>query len=251
MTSSTCTLGTLRGVDLYDGDRIDTDYWQAEGVCWGMVKLSEGCDVQPHAGDRVDALRSIGAVVGAYAYEYAPREDQVAAANTFVRCLRVLGVDDLYPAVDLESLCGAGKGAQCVPPDVGLAHCEELADRIEQLLGVSVTVYTGRGFWSLFGAAGRASWLTQRRLWVADYNVAEVATWLPARDPLQIEPWPKPTAWQFAAKGRDGRPLDRNITTAEGLAAMRWRGIEPRVVAPELTLDRIAWSDPAEKPKGA
>ena len=221
--ASTATIGDVRGIDVYDGNPIDTDYWAAERVVWGMVKLSEGGDVQPHAGDRVDALRSIGALVGGYAYEYAPREDQRAAAETFVRVLRAVGADDLYPAVDLESLCGVS-GKVCVSPAVGLAHSEELADRIEQLLGVEVTVYTGRGFWGLLGAAGQASWLTRRRLWVADYNVREVAPWVPARDPDPCPPWLHPTAWQFRGDG-----LDRNLTSAAGLASMTWRGkvVEP------------------------
>jgi len=215
------TIRTVRGIDVYDGNPVNPRLWRELGIEFGWVKISEGCDVQKRAGLHVDALHSIDAKAGGYAFGYMPREDQKAAARVFAAGVREAGATDIRPAVDLESFCSAA-GLLCVPPDLALDHCETLAREIEQILSVAVVVYTGRHFWMKLGARGFTTWLADRYGWIADYNVPLAGPWMPQHDPIPCGPWAVPHVWQFSAKAPRGEALDCNLTTPEVLEGLLW-----------------------------
>jgi GH25 family lysozyme M1 (1,4-beta-N-acetylmuramidase) len=237
-------MSMILGVDLYDGNVVDYQALARRGVRFGWVKISEGGDLQHRARAHVQGLKSIGAEVGGYTYVYAPRENQLEAAQVFCDELLAVGAIDLSPVVDIENMCSASAQI-CVDPRVALEHAEIITAEIRRILGVDPIVYTGTGFWSKLGAAGQRSWLRDLHLWLADYHAPISGEWTPpTKPPFPCPPWTddRIVAKQFSDGAAHGfAKLDKNYTTEADLARCRW-GTKAKPYVPPITAQEILMS---------
>lgn len=119
-----------------------------------------------------------------------------------------------------------------------LEHAEAWVTRFRELSGYLPVVYCGHGYTEEIGAR-HSDLLASCQLLVAQYPGRLGADGLPTSSPTLPAIWSSWAAWQFI-----GTTLDRSIATPEGLEAMSLPVGEPRTVAPEITADRIALSDP-------
>jgi len=209
----------MLGIDLYDHNpEPDWSALYAKGVRLVYLKATEGGDEQKTFAPRTQRAREAGFLVAGYSYHFAPRVNQAEAANRFAELIFDAGATDLRPAVDCESMCNAS-GTVCETPERTLARIEQFVVALEACVGTECVVYTGPGFWSKFGHAGKLSWLCRRVLWCADYRPKQRDLWAPVGAPEVPAGWlPNRLAlWQY-----DGTTIDKSLVLPGGLDLLRW-----------------------------
>ena len=135
----------------------------ATGVRFAYVKASQGrSSVDPRYARNLSRARRHGLSVGSYHF-YDYRVGGRAQADHFVEVMaRHHGLDDaLPPAVDVECLDALG------PADQSYVRTQlrAFADRVRELTGRSVMIYTGR--WAWREVTGDASTFGDLPLWIA------------------------------------------------------------------------------------
>jgi lysozyme len=213
---TTTTDPLIHGLDVSSWQNPDTVDWFSlyrVGYRWAYVRASDGKDYDSAFLEHVRRARDAGFLVGAYSYLHAPRIAQWDDAMRFVERVAPLKLE-LLSVADLESCRGAS-----APETAGraLAWCDVVEDALDQ----EVVVYTYPSWWqSALKEHGLYPGFASRKLWIADYRgdiVQAGGLPSPARAPEIPKPWRRAVAHQWRVLDK----LDRNVTTASGLAELR------------------------------
>jgi lysozyme len=240
------------GIDVSSAQHPASIDWarvRAEGISWVYCKAREGTTDHDSAFDaHVRAAHGARLLVGAYLFFHPMTSSIRDCADRFVEQIDPYLLE-LPPALDIETLCaGPGcKGHKTPATPVQLVdRAVEWCERVTSQLGRAPIVYIGDGLTATCRDAGaNLAALARYPLWDAEYRHTET---------IQA-PWTDVAAWQWTDGGQTGPrqltaglQLDRSRSplTARDLAALGL-AVEPRCVAPEITADRIALSDPTTR----
>jgi len=182
---------------------------RAAGVKFAFLKATQGTDITDSRYARnVQSARAQGISVGSYHF-FDYRKSGRDQADLFVATMISNGglAESLPAVVDVECLRSYG------PADHASARTELRAftDRVEELTGRRVMVYTGRGAWRQ--VTGDSSSFGDLSLWVA--------CWSCSRGPLMPVGWDEWLFWQIGSQripgvGRIGESIhggtDQQVT---------------------------------------
>ena len=243
------------GIDVSDAQHPSSIDWarvRAEGISWAYIKIIEGTTtLDKHYAEHVRRCRaSSDILLTGYCYHHPSGTVRESALKY---CELVDGLlFELPPVLDFESLCGARPQEGKASPDAGCdAHpkaspqaavdsCALWLETVTAELRRPL-LYWGSGLAGLLRRGGAdLSALAAYDQILADYT-----------GPLDLIPeMPEPVAHQWSNGAEPsvltaGLRMDRNRSPliARDMAALGL-AIEPRCVAPEITADRIALSDP-------
>ena len=246
------------GIDVSDAQHPASIDWarvRAEGISWAYIKILEGTTTLDKCyAEHVRRCRaSSDILLTGYCYHHPSGTVRESALKY---CELVDGLlFELPPVLDFETLCGARPQKGKSSPDAGCdAHpkaspqaavdsCALWLETVTAELRRPL-LYWGSGLAGLLRRGGAdLSALAAYDQILADYT-----------GPLDLIPeMPEPVAHQWSNGVEPpvltaDLKLDRNRSrcTARDLAALGL-AVEPRTVAPEITADRIALSDPTTR----
>jgi lysozyme len=150
------------------------------GRTFTFIKATEGLTVidDLFAGDW-KAAKKAGVLRGAYHF-FHPHDNPLTAANTFLKTMGSLDVDDLPPMLDWEVSDGISASKQAAAAKVWL-------DRVEEVTGRVPILYIGPSYWN---SLGNPQGFERYPLFLAHYGVS-----CPSVPP----PW---SQWLFWQKGQ-------------------------------------------------
>jgi lysozyme len=177
---------TELGLDVSDYDP-NTNWTKvaASNRGFAFVKATEGSSyINPSfAADWANA-KAAGVVRGAYHFFHADA-DPTAQANTFLKTIGKLGLNDMPPVFDWEVTDNQSNATQ-------IARAKTFLQLVEAATGRIPIVYTSASF---FNPLGNPQGFERYPLFVAEYKVA---------CPKIPPPWSKWTFWQYADTGNGG-----------------------------------------------
>jgi lysozyme len=172
----------VRGIDVshYQG-AVQWPQVARTGVAFSFVKATEGMYVvDPFFKDNWAGCAAAGLTRGAYHFGR-PGSDAPTQAEQFFGTVKTLGVNDLPPVLDIETL------DQRRPAYV-LQWVLDFTDAADKLFGRRTMIYTDGGFWKNLAPLPGCEQLGKRRLWLADY----------AEHPCVPAPWQDWACWQYS-----------------------------------------------------
>jgi len=188
----------IQGIDVsrHQGDVDFKTVWKRGGMSFAYVKATEGRDyLDPWFIRNWNKLLELDGDFGRGAYMFS-RPDSIggaadgkAEADDFCEALKSVGgcVDGAGPPViDYEKYSGKGTAAN-------LAYLESAIKTIEDRLGRSPMIYTGRNVWN-YQTDNSDRW-AHLPLWLVEY------TSKPEPRTLQDLPWENYALWQWSGGG--------------------------------------------------
>lgn len=165
-------MALVRGIDVaqYQG-AVDWKKVAEGGYSFVFVKCTEGTWYRsPTYGAQWQGARSAGIRRGAYHFARWAETRPIAEADFFVSKMGELLPDDLDPALDVEAYRMDGKYVWQEPTKT-VNWVLSFADRVKELTGRNIILYTGPSYWAKYLLPGKNSeLLTSFRLWVARYT---------------------------------------------------------------------------------
>ena len=193
--SATTSPGSaVNGIDVSHYQRsIDWGQVAAQGIGFAFVKATDGLGTDPNFTANWSGASQAGIIRGAYHF-FRPRVSAIDQAKHFCDVVGSLGVRDLPPVLDVESLpLNPPPGDEWDALQTPDAKAKVVTDWLTFVTGAlqkKPILYTYRSFWqSNFGAA---SAFAAYPLWIAAYSTVPV---LPAS-------WQRWVFWQHTANGR-------------------------------------------------
>ena len=191
-----CKLGpTTPGIDVsyHQGD-ITWPRVRRAGIKFAFIRVSDGTYVTDtkfpanwSGAQRAKIKR------GAYQF-FRPELSAIDQADVLIRHLRLYGMGELPPVIDIEDTGG-------LPLSTVVANAQVWIERVRTELKVEPIVYTNPGMWQWRGAAELAT----QPLWLAHYTTG---------CPTVPQGWVRWRFWQYTDNGRidgiDG-PVDLNV----------------------------------------
>jgi lysozyme len=172
---------SIQGIDVshFQGT-IDWGQVAQDGKAFAFVKATEGLTyVDPQFQTNWAGAKAAGLLRGAYHF-YVPGDDPRQQAEFFLDTVQP-GPGDLPPALDIEVTKGQSAGEI-------VQGLETWLSTVQQALGVTPLLYTGRTFWNSLGTKEFSGY----PLWIAEYGVAT---------PILPAGWTSWAFWQFSESG--------------------------------------------------
>jgi len=184
----------VNGIDVshFQGS-IDWEEVAAQGIGFAFVKATDGLGTDPAFTANWSGANQAGILRGAYHF-FRPKLSAIDQAKHFCEVVESLGVRDLPPVLDVESIPlkpGPGDDWDSLPtPEARAKVVTDWLTFVTGALQKKPILYTYRSFWqSKFGVT---SAFASYPLWVAAYSNAPV---IPAG-------WQRWVFWQHTDKGQ-------------------------------------------------
>lgn len=184
---------------------IDVSYYQGEvvwprvkkaGVIFAFIRAYDGTeifDTQFLANWR--GAKRAGIERGAYQY-FRPELAPIDQADVMIKALRLYGVGELPPVLDIETTAG-------LPLQMVAERAKIWIDRVRSELEVEPIVYTNPGMWRFRPGTE----ISSQPLWLAHYTTT---------CPELPQPWQRWNYWQYTDNGRVpgiNGPVDFDLRT--------------------------------------
>jgi lysozyme len=181
MAQSSFSSPSIQGIDVsHFQNTVDWHQVAQAGKQFAFIKATQGLTyVDPQLQTNWPGMKAAGLVRGAYHF-YEPGDDPRQQAEFFLETVK-LGPGDLPPALDVETANGQSASDIVKGLQVWLST-------IQQELGVTPLLYTGRTFWNSLGTEAFSGY----PLWIAEYGVTI---------PVLPSGWTTWSFWQFSETG--------------------------------------------------
>jgi lysozyme len=175
---------TTKGIDVSKWQ--DTINWTSvknAGIAFAFIRLSDGANTKDakFAANWAGA-KSVGIIRGAYQF-FRPAQSVTTQADMMIAAIGTYTPGDLPPVIDVEDDGG-------LAPATVASRVRQWVDRVQNALGVTPIVYTGKYFWR--DEVGGPSSFAPNPLWIAQYT--SLCPDLPG-------PWTRWTFWQYTDSG--------------------------------------------------
>jgi lysozyme len=178
--------GYSRGVDVYEGNKVDFAAIAADGFSFAYIRATQGSShADKTLGDFAARPQAAGLHVGLYHF-FEPTDDASEQVAILVRALNSVKWD-LPPVVDCEPTMSP-------TPDNYADILYGFTTQLAKAIGRNPIIYTGVGF----GAARMDARFSQFPLFLADYSGFDRA----AATPKLPKWWSKFTLWQIGVANR-------------------------------------------------